>query len=77
VKKHAGWAFFAHPAGANTLVTYLLPDLFYFLAGALSFTYLEARFDHGWPGVVRAVVFTGAILAIAAGLTRLRVRMQL
>ena len=77
VKKKTGWAFFARPAGANTLLTYLLPDFYYFLAAAIGFTYLESHFNYGWPGVLRSVMFTAFILAIAALLTRLKIRLQL
>ncbi len=50
VKKRTRWAAFVRPAGANTLLTYLLPDLPRFLA---------RHFDTGWPGVAKSVVFTG------------------
>ncbi|MGI8962160.1 MAG: hypothetical protein ACR2IV_20860 [Bryobacteraceae bacterium] len=69
VKKHTGWARFVRPAGANTLLTYLLPDLFGGLLGHF--------FDSGWPGVARSVVFTGVILAVATLCTKWKVRMQL
>lgn len=77
VKKRTAWAFFARPAGSNTLLTYLLPDFYYFLTAALGWTFLETHFNRGWPGVVRAVVFTGCMLALSALLTRLKIRMQL
>jgi predicted acyltransferase len=77
VKKHTAWAFFARPAGSNTLLTYLLPDFYYFLTAAFGWTFFESHFHQGWPGVVRAVAFTGCMLALAALLTRLKIRMQL
>jgi hypothetical protein len=77
VKKKTGWAFFVRPAGANTLLTYLLPDLYYFLVALAGITYFDTHFNYGWPGVVRAVVFTAFILAIAGLLTRCRIRLQL
>ncbi len=77
VKKKTGWAFFARPAGSNTLLTYLLPDFFYFVIAALGVTYLDTHFNFGWPGVVRAVVFTAFILAVAALLTKCKIRLQL
>ena len=74
VRRWTRWAAFVKPAGSNTLLTYLLPDLFYFSgAGPL----IAAPFASGWPGVVRALVFTGCILGVAALLTRMRIRMQL
>jgi hypothetical protein len=73
-KKRTSWAAFARPAGANTLMTYLVPDLYYYAFWALSLT---LRFQEGWPGVLRAIVFTIVMLAVAAKLTKWRVRMQL
>lgn len=77
VKKRTGWALPVRPAGANTLLTYLLPDFYYFILMLTGWTYLERRFNFGWPGVVKSVVFTFCILGISALLTRCRLRMQL
>lgn len=74
VRGYSNWAAFARPAGANTLLTYLLPDLFYFTCGA---AYASWTPGYGWPGVVRAILFTAAMLALSAVLTRKHVRMQL
>ena len=71
------WAAFLRPAGENTLLTYLLPDIYYALAALLGFTYLDHHFNAGLPGILRSVVFTGFILAIAGVLTRMRIRLQL
>lgn len=71
------WAGFVRPAGENTLLTYLLPDIYYALAALLGFTYLNRHFNAGLPGVLRSVLFTGFILVIAGVLTRLRIRLQL
>jgi predicted acyltransferase len=73
VKRRIGWAAFVRPAGANTLLTYLLPDLFYSARASL----LDAHFSTGWPGTAKSVVFTGVILAVAGLLTKWKVRMQL
>jgi len=71
------WAAFVRPAGENTLLTYLLPDLYFDLAACLGFTYLNHHFNAGLPGVVRSVVFTAFILAVAGILTRMRIHLQL
>jgi predicted acyltransferase len=73
-RKHSKWAQPVRPAGSNTLLTYLLPDLFYFAFGSLAIMEL---WDYGWPGVVKSLVFTGLILCLAAAFTQLKVRMQL
>lgn len=77
VKKQTSWAAVVRPAGANTLLTYLLPDFYDFLVTLTGFVYFERRFSTGWPGVVRCVVFTFFILGVSGLLTRLRLRMQL
>lgn len=74
VRRVTGWAAILKPAGSNTLVTYLLPDLFYFIASLFVFT---LPWNSGLPGLARSVIFTFAILALSGLLTRLRVRMQL
>lgn len=68
------WAAFVRPAGANTLLTYLLPDLYYFSMVALAVTLPRLS---GWVGVVRSLVFTGCILGVSYLLTRRKIRMQL
>jgi predicted acyltransferase len=76
-RRQTGWAALVKPAGANTLTTYLLPDVWYFVLGAVGITYLESHFNSGTAGVVRSVVFTLLMLGLAALLTRARVRLQL
>lgn len=74
VRRITGWAAILKPAGSNTLLTYLLPDLFYFAVGASVTPFL---WNSGWPGVARSVIFTFAILGVSGLLTKLRLRMQL
>ena len=44
------WATLVHPAGANTLLTYLLPYIFDFLRGALNITWLSTSFEFRLAG---------------------------
>jgi heparan-alpha-glucosaminide N-acetyltransferase len=74
--KRTNWAAFARPAGTNTLLTYLLPDFFYFLLSLFGVSYFTTHFNHGLPGVAKAALFTALMLAIAATLTKWRVRLQ-
>jgi len=77
VKLRTGWAFWVRDAGSNTLLTYLLPDLWYFASACAGFTIIDAYFKTGWPAVVKTLAFTFVILALAAALTRFKVRLQL
>ncbi len=74
VRGFTRWAAFARPAGSNTLLTYLLPDIFY---AAFTVAWIGAPFDAGLPGAARATVFTALMLGWAALMTRWRVRLQL
>lgn len=71
------WAFPVRAAGANTLLTYLLPDLWYFLFAAMGVTYLDTHLAVGWPAVVKTVAFTVLMLGLTSALTKARVRLQL
>lgn len=77
IKHSTRWAELLRPAGANTLLTYLLPDIWYFLFAAIGSTYLDSHFNNGAPAVVKTLLFTLLILVIAKVLTRARVRLQL
>ncbi|GFZ93146.1 DUF5009 domain-containing protein [Dyella caseinilytica] len=77
MKGRTRWAAFVKSAGENTLLTYLLPDIYYALAAFIGFTYFDNHLTFGIPGVLRAVCFTALILAVSALLTRWRIRLQL
>jgi heparan-alpha-glucosaminide N-acetyltransferase len=77
VKQWTRWARFVQPAGSNTLLTYLLPDIWYFFFVAIGVTYLDTHLSYGWPGVAKTLVFTGLMLAVSAALTKAKVRLQL
>lgn len=77
VRHRSAWAAFLRPAGSNTLLTYLVPDVVYFLIAATGTTWFRTHFSYGAPGVLRACMSTAILLAIAALLTRARIRLQL
>jgi heparan-alpha-glucosaminide N-acetyltransferase len=74
VHRRTRWASFVRPAGTNTLLTYLLPDFFFF---GVSLAWLPQAWDYGFAGVLRAAAFTALMLLLSAALTRCRVRLQL
>ncbi len=77
VRQHTRWAAFVRPAGSNTLLTYLLPDLWYFFLRAFGITWFASHFNRGISGVIRSLIFTAFILWAAGVLTRKKVRLQL
>ena len=48
-----------------------------FLAGLTGTAWLLEHWNHGWPGIVRALAFTVAMLLLSHAATRARLRMQL
>lgn len=76
VRRKTRWAFFLRPAGANTLTTYLLPDLWDFATMAAGVRFFETHWSYGWSGVVKTVIFTAAMLALSRLVTRARIRLQ-
>ncbi len=77
VKRKTGWAFFVKSAGENTLLTYLLPDIYFFLTALVGFSFFDRYFQTGASGVIGTIIFTFAILAVSAVLTRMKIRLQL
>src|SRR5579863_3570461 len=77
LKHWTGWTFPVRSAGSNTLLTYLLPDLWYFSFVSAGITFLDSHWNAGAPGVIKALVFTAIILALSALLTRSKVRLHL
>jgi predicted acyltransferase len=77
VRKAHAWAWFTRPAGENTLLTYLLPDFYFFIVSGYGFTYFATHANAGLSGVMRCVLFTALILALSALLTRWKLKLQL
>ena len=77
VKRLTGWALLFRSAGSNTLLTYLLPDVWYFLLGWLGVTYLDVHMNANLPGVLKTLLFTVFILALSSAFTRAKLRLQL
>jgi predicted acyltransferase len=77
VKHYTKWAFWVRSAGSNTLLTYLLPDFWYYILGLTGITYLRTHFTWGLWGVPRALVFTAVMLALSTLLTKMKLRLQL
>ncbi|RRA47651.1 DUF5009 domain-containing protein [Acidipila sp. EB88] len=77
VRGRQRWATWLKPAGTNTLLTYLLPDLYYFATLLVGFGYFGSHLHQGVPGVCVTLFFTLAILAASAFLTKVGLRLQL
>ena len=77
VKRKVAWAAPFRSAGSNTLLTYLLPDLWLYVLGCLGISWFSNHFNQGAAGVLRCALFTLLMLRISTLLTRMRLRLQL
>jgi heparan-alpha-glucosaminide N-acetyltransferase len=74
VHKHTSWALPVKSAGSNTLLTYLLPDLFYVTVGGLA---IFQGWTYGQAGVIKTLILTALMLVLSTILTKAKVRLQL
>ena len=77
VKAKVEWAAPVRSSGSNTLLTYLLPDIWYFALAAFDIGWLAQHINSGMVGVLRTAVFTAIMLVLSTVLTKWRVRLQI
>jgi heparan-alpha-glucosaminide N-acetyltransferase len=71
IKKHSNWTFFLKPAGENSLTTYLVPNIIYYLIWISGIPILAYK-QSGVPLIVIAGSICWALLMV--GLTKFLVR---
>ncbi|UCD53251.1 MAG: DUF5009 domain-containing protein [Phycisphaerales bacterium] len=77
VQRAVRWTRLLKPAGANPLLTYILPSIVYYLLAWLNVTIWPNALGRGVPGIIRSCIFTVLILGLAALLTRCKIRLHL
>lgn len=71
------WSRAFEPAGANPLLAYILPDIFYAAAGLLSINLVYDIFGEGVFGSLKSILFSAIVVAITGALTKLKIRLQM
>ncbi len=77
LRGHARWFAFASPAGANPLLAYILPDIFYALVGIFAIPYFVPALGTGIIGIIRSLIFALVMVGITNLLTRRGIRLHL
>jgi heparan-alpha-glucosaminide N-acetyltransferase len=77
VKQISKWARFVKPAGANPLLAYILPDIFYCLLSLFGIHILSQMFGDGLIGIARSLVVALAMVWLTVALNKLGVRLHL
>jgi len=76
-RKIQGWTNFFKPAASNPLLTYIIPDIIYYLAGLLGITIVPYFLRSGLPGVLWSAFFAIAVMVIAMLLNKAKLKLQL
>jgi len=77
LRQRGHWFTIAEPAGANPLLAYLLPDIFYGALAIVGLEHLWGAMGSGFGGILRSIFFSLAIVWLTGHLTRLGLRLKL
>jgi predicted acyltransferase len=71
------WTSFFKPAASNPLLTYIIPDIIYFLTALLGISLFPGHLKYGVPGIIWSAVFAVAVMGIVILLNKAKLRLQL
>jgi len=71
------WTNFFRPAASNPLLTYIIPDIIYFLTALLGISLFPGELNYGLPGILWSAFFAVAVMGIVIVLNRMKLRLQL
>jgi hypothetical protein len=71
------WTGFFEPAASNPLLTYIIPDVIYYITALFGISLISENFDRGLGGIVWSAFFAVAVMGIAFVLTKLKLRLKL
>jgi predicted acyltransferase len=76
LRQRRRWTAFFRPAAANPLLVYIIPFIIYASMQLLQMSF-PAALGAGWPGFLWAIVYAVLVMALAAGLNRMHIKLQL
>ena len=71
------WTNFFKPAASNPLLTYIIPDIIYFLTALLGISLFPVHLKYGMPGILWSAFFAVAVMGIVILLNKMKLRLQL
>jgi len=77
IKKRYKWTAFFQPAASNALLVYILPNIIYYTQALFGWHFMPAIFHQGLLGIAWSALYAVAIMLLAFGLNKLKVRLQL
>lgn len=77
-KKHIEkWTGFFKPAASNPLLTYIIPDIIYFLTAFAGISLFPDSLSYGLPGTLWSAFFAVAVMGIVILLNKMKIKLQL
>ena len=76
-KRIMKWTNFFKPAASNPLLTYIIPDIIYYVTALLGIVIVPHFLRSGWPGILWSVFFAFAVMGIVILLNKMKLRLQL
>lgn len=77
-KKHLErWTAFFKPAASNPLLTYIIPDIIYFLTAWLGIGLFPGSLRYGLPGLLWSAFYAVAVMGIVILLNKMKLKLQL
>lgn len=77
IKKIQGWTNFFKPAASNPLLTYIIPDIIYYLTALLSVSLWPDSLSYGIPGMCFSLFFAVAVMGVVILLNKIHLKLQL
>lgn len=72
-----GWTSFFKPAAANPLLTYIIPDIIYYLTALLGISLFPDSLRYGLPGLLWSAFYAVAVMGIVILLNKYKIKLQL
>jgi len=77
IKKRYKWTGFFQPAASNALLVYILPNIIYYTQALFGWHFMPVIFHQGLLGIAWSALYAVAIMLLAFGLNKLKIRLQL
>jgi predicted acyltransferase len=77
LKQIQRWTKFFQPAASNPLLTYILPDIIFYLTGLLGVSLLPDNLSYGWPGILWSALFAVVVMYIVILLNKIHLQLKL
>ena len=76
-KRIEKWTHFFKPAATNPLLTYIIPDIIYFLTALLGISLFPDHLRYGWTGTLWSAFFAVAVMGLVIVLNKMKLKLQL